>query len=91
MDLQWLYGPYEDDAEGDIECDASMVTQSVAAWHEQRQLTDERLDAHTMLDAIGEGNGYSVRWSLVKLIGEYARHNGHADIIRERIDGQKGE
>jgi hypothetical protein len=28
---------------------------------------------------------------LQKLIGEYARHNGHADLIRERIDGQTGE
>jgi hypothetical protein len=33
----------------------------------------------------------SVRWNLSKLVGEYARHNGHADIIRERIDGQTGE
>jgi len=27
----------------------------------------------------------------VKLVGEYARHNGHADLLRERIDGQTGE
>jgi|GEM_PF-4375846 len=43
------------------------------------------------LDAIGPGNGYSARWNLHKLVGEYARHNGHADLIRERIDGQTGE
>jgi uncharacterized protein DUF664 len=29
----------------------------------------------------------SVRWVLVHMIEEYARHNGHADLIRERIDG----
>ena len=35
--------------------------------------------------------GRSVRWNLQKLVGEYARHNGHADLLRERIDGATGE
>jgi Protein of unknown function (DUF664) len=30
----------------------------------------------------------SLRWLLVYMIEEYARHNGHADLIRESIDGQ---
>jgi hypothetical protein len=34
---------------------------------------------------------YSVRWILVHLIEEYARHLGHADLIRQAIDGQTGE
>ncbi|WP_282826132.1 DinB family protein [Gulosibacter sediminis] len=33
----------------------------------------------------------SLRWILVHLIEEYARHNGHADLIRESIDGETGE
>lgn len=33
----------------------------------------------------------SLRWVLVHLIEEYARHNGHADILRELIDGSVGE
>ncbi len=33
----------------------------------------------------------SLRWVLVHLIEEYARHNGHADLIRESIDGQTGD
>ncbi len=33
----------------------------------------------------------SLRWVLVHLVEEYARHNGHADLIRESIDGQTGE
>jgi hypothetical protein len=33
----------------------------------------------------------SLRWVLVHLIEEYARHNGHADILRERIDGRVGQ
>lgn len=32
----------------------------------------------------------SLRWILVHLIEEYARHNGHADLLRERIDGVTG-
>jgi hypothetical protein len=34
---------------------------------------------------------YSARWILVHLIEEYARHCGHADLIRQAIDGQTGE
>jgi hypothetical protein len=33
----------------------------------------------------------SLRWILVHMIEEYARHNGHADFIRESIDGSVGE
>jgi hypothetical protein len=36
------------------------------------------------------GRAYSLRWVLVHLIEEYARHNGHADLIRESVDGQVG-
>ncbi|SDM75655.1 DinB family protein [Nonomuraea jiangxiensis] len=32
----------------------------------------------------------SLRWAFVHMHGEYARHNGHADILRERIDGTVG-
>ncbi|GGU73767.1 mini-circle uncharacterized 19.1 kDa protein [Streptomyces albospinus] len=34
--------------------------------------------------------GISLRWILVHMIEEYARHNGHADLLRERIDGLTG-
>ena len=39
----------------------------------------------------GAGNRKSLRWNLVKLMQEYARHNGHADLIRQSIDGAIGE
>jgi hypothetical protein len=32
-----------------------------------------------------------VRWAFIHMIEEYARHNGHADLLRERIDGVTGE
>lgn len=33
----------------------------------------------------------SLRWVLVHMVEEYARHNGHADLLREQADGQTGE
>ena len=33
----------------------------------------------------------NLRWILVHMIEEYARHNGHADLIRETVDGAVGE
>ena len=33
----------------------------------------------------------SLRWVYVHMIEEYARHNGHADLIRERVDGETGD
>ncbi len=38
-----------------------------------------------------DGSAASLRWILVHLIEEYARHNGHADLLREAIDGETGE
>ena len=37
------------------------------------------------------GATVSLRWVLVHMIEEYARHNGHADFLRERIDGATGD
>jgi uncharacterized damage-inducible protein DinB len=41
--------------------------------------------------AWGRQDPVSLRWVLVHMIEEYARHNGHADLIRESIDGQTGD
>ena len=38
-----------------------------------------------------DGRAPSLRWILVHLIEEYARHNGHADLLRESVDGLTGE
>jgi hypothetical protein len=91
-DLEWVWGDYTDDGpEHDIDVDASMLEESMSAWARERRLADSRIQNHPELDARAAGNGRSVRWNLNKLVGEYARHNGHADLIRERIDGQTGE
>ena len=41
--------------------------------------------------AMRNGETPSLRWILVHMIEEYARHNGHADLLRESVDGQTGE
>ena len=38
-----------------------------------------------------QGGSPSLRWIMVHMIEEYARHNGHADLLREAFDGQTGE
>jgi uncharacterized damage-inducible protein DinB len=38
-----------------------------------------------------DGRAPSLRWILVHMIEEYARHNGHADLLRESVDGLTGE
>jgi hypothetical protein len=41
--------------------------------------------------AASESRPFSLRWIMIHMIEEYARHNGHADLLRERIDGAVGE
>ncbi len=36
------------------------------------------------------GVHFNLRWILVHMIEEYARHNGHADLLRESVDGVVG-
>ncbi|MBX9245077.1 DinB family protein [Actinotalea ferrariae] len=38
-----------------------------------------------------DGRAPSLRWILTHMIEEYARHNGHADLLREQVDGSTGE
>ncbi|MBO2451073.1 DinB family protein [Actinomadura barringtoniae] len=38
-----------------------------------------------------DGRAPSLRWILCHMIEEYARHNGHADLMREAVDGETGE
>jgi hypothetical protein len=38
-----------------------------------------------------EGRHWSLRWILTHLVEETSRHNGHADLLREAVDGHVGE
>lgn len=53
---------------------------------------DESPDALDRTYSAWDGEGtVSMRWVLTHMIEEYARHNGHADLLRESIDGETGE
>jgi uncharacterized damage-inducible protein DinB len=56
-----------------------------------RALDGAGLEATSVRDSRREGTPFSLRWIVVHLIEEYARHNGHADLIRQSIDGETGE
>jgi len=90
--LEFVYGDYTDDGpDWDFDVDATMVTVSFKNWEREQRAADAAIARYATLDAVGAGNRRSVRWNLQKLVGEYSRHNGHADLLRERIDGAIGE
>jgi hypothetical protein len=65
-----------------------------ARWDATCDESRRIVDAATSLDQAGEnldGDVITMRWILVHMIEEYARHNGHADLLRERIDGATGD
>ncbi len=57
----------------------------------ERGLARNGLDTLSVTPSRREGTPFSLRWVIVHMIEEYARHNGHADMLREAIDGQVGE
>lgn len=103
MERHYLAGPLggapapllyctEETPDGDLEdLDASMVADSMRQWHEHRQLVDRLLVEHPDLDEPAPAGTRTVGWLVAKVVQEYARHNGHADLLRERIDGAVGE
>ena len=55
-------------------------------------LREGGLDAVSVQGTRGRPDArFSLRWILVHMVEEYSRHNGHADLIRQSIDGQTGE
>jgi uncharacterized damage-inducible protein DinB len=84
------------DPDGDFDGalpDPELVKDAWAAWREEIAFTDEFIADHDF-DFVGQDGGgepITLRELLVHMIEEYARHNGHADLIRERIDGRIGQ
>jgi uncharacterized damage-inducible protein DinB len=64
------------------------------AWHEECARSRAILAAAGSLDETGThfttGRPVSLRRIMIHMIAEYARHDGHADLLRERIDGATG-
>lgn len=84
----------DDDPDQDFERLDGDPAEAMAVWRAQCERSRQIVAAAPSLDVTGThkatGNPVSLRRILVHLIAEYARHNGHADLLRERIDGATG-
>jgi hypothetical protein len=80
------------DAEFD-DVDGADVAEAFGSWRSECADARRRAAAAPSLDvtATWRGQEFSLRWIMVHMIEEYARHNGHADLLRERIDGTVGD
>ena len=76
---------FNDAAAAEAEADIARLQEE---WREADQAV-AGLDFEDTLDA-GGGDIFSLRMTYVHMIGEYARHNGHADLLREALDGVTG-
>lgn len=84
------------DPDGDFDnVDDADPAEAFAAWHAACDRARELVAAAPSLDVLARrvrpGDSVSLRWIMVHMIEEYARHNGHADFLRERIDGSVGD
>ena len=70
--------------------DPAVVDRAWRAWRAEVALAEEFVASTGDLGAAGR-SGRSLRDVLVHMIEEYARHCGHADLLRERIDGRVGQ
>ena len=84
----WNYVLEETDGFGDI--DVHRAADDLASYHASVERSRQAV-AERELDEAIPGEDYTLRWVYLHMIEEYARHNGHADLLRERIDGTTGE
>ncbi|MEU4209342.1 DinB family protein [Streptomyces sp. NPDC026206] len=84
----------DDDPDQDFASLDGDPAEALAVWRAECERAREIVAATPSLDDTGRvirtGEPISLRVVLVRLIAEYARHNGHADLLRERIDGATG-
>ncbi|MEU5098108.1 DinB family protein [Streptomyces sp. NPDC020996] len=87
----------DEDPDGDFHVtDADTWQEAYAVWQGEIEAA-RRHAAGFGLDEVSRGRHrrtgerYNLRWIYTHMIEEYARHNGHADLIRERLDGATGD
>jgi uncharacterized damage-inducible protein DinB len=89
----------DDDADGAFDGavpDPRVVEEAWKAWRAEVAFAEEFVAQAPDLDVTGTvldkwRGAMSLRWVLLHMIEEYARHIGHADLLRERIDGRLGQ
>jgi uncharacterized damage-inducible protein DinB len=85
-----LYGDQDGDFDGAV-ADQAVVDGAFADLAREQAATDAALGEHPDLGERLARDGIAVRELLVHRIEEYARHCGHADLLRECVDGRVGQ
>jgi uncharacterized damage-inducible protein DinB len=84
---------FDDEEEWRVPADATVAEAMAAYWSEietiDRHLVTASMDDRNLGDP--DGGQHTLRRTIVHMIEEYARHCGHADLIREAIDGATGD
>jgi hypothetical protein len=83
----------EDDPNADFNgavADPAVVADAWDTWRKEVAFADQYVADAPDLEVVGN-EGHVLREVLVHMIEEYARHNGHADFLRERVDGRIGQ
>lgn len=93
--IPWLYRR-DDDRDAAFSgavADPELVEAAWTAWREEVRFAERFVDDAPDLEVTGayQQGVISLREVLVHMIEEYARHAGHADLLRERIDGRVGQ
>ncbi|MGA6158645.1 DinB family protein [Stenotrophomonas sp. NPDC087984] len=86
------YSDQDPDGEFHI-ADGDTAEGAFAIWRDEITKAREAAAGHSLDEVVTrpDRGDYNLRWIYLHMIEEYARHNGHADLIRERIDGVTGE
>jgi hypothetical protein len=99
QDVPRLFGSGDADFDGAV-ADPQVVAEAWDAWRTEVDFATRFVAEAPSLDITGDdpanqhgsgGGPMSLREALVGTIEEYARHMGHADLLRERIDGRLGQ
>jgi uncharacterized damage-inducible protein DinB len=83
----------DEDDDGDWNgavAEAAVVEDAWRAWRAEVTFAEKLVADAPDLDLLGRRDK-TLRWVLIHMIEEYARHCGHADLLRERIDGRVGQ
>jgi uncharacterized damage-inducible protein DinB len=77
----------------EFDVDDADPAEAFRVWNAECARSRAAVEAATSLDVLGRyrGDTFSLRYIVTHMIEEYARHNGHADLLRERMDGVTGE
>ena len=84
----------EDDENADLRVQPDETTDDIVAFYGRARAAADQVIADVDLDATGTawfGDAVSMRWVLIHMTEETARHAGHVDIVRELIDGATGD